>query len=274
MSAAKDKGEGSTLDAAVKTPTLVLMQLSEEPLLPVKIRPAVPCHSAQRAWLFSATNLTQRFLSGSREGGVLFFFFLDPNVGPEVRQTWEITSCDVRSITTYWEASECCCWCRRCFPYRTCLRCFLPTSPFCPCGWSSDGGASDAGSSWARARRCKRCGALQESKTAHEPTDIAHAGKLDWPAQRTPSNSGWCAGTSTHKLEERGISVLHLQKIYRLRTNVHSAHSNQFEINENDQKHSVLWGCCNNFQFIYTAPVTIKIVSRCFTETRGQTQQW
>lgn len=142
----------------------------------------------------------------------LFFFFLD-KCSRWGKTDGLLSSLDVKSITTYWEASECCCSCHRCFPCPTCQRRFPPTSPFCPCGWPSDGGASDAGSSWARAHRCKRCGGLQESKTADEPTDTVRAGKPDRPARRTPSNSGWCAGKSTHKQEGRGICIQCLQKM-------------------------------------------------------------
>lgn len=97
---------------------------------------------------------------GSQRSRVFFVFFSWTNAAVKERRTWVLTSLDVKSISTYWEASECCCSCRRCFPRLTCQRRFPPTSPFCLCGWFSDGGASDAGSSWARAHRYKRCGGL------------------------------------------------------------------------------------------------------------------
>lgn len=149
--------------------------------------------------------------------------FLPVPVEPEERRTWGLTSLDVKSITTYWEASECCCSrrrCflpRRCFPRLTCQRRFPPTSPFCPCGWSSDGGASYAGSSWARAHQCKRCGGLQESKTADEPTDTVRRGET---GPTGPKNTFKlrlvCRKTNTHPQEEEGICVQHLQKMDHL----------------------------------------------------------
>lgn len=123
----------------------------------------------------------------------------------EERRTCVLTSSDVKSITTYWEASECCCSYHRCFQRLTCQRHFLPTSLFCPCGWSSVGGAFDAGSSWARAHQYKMCGGLQESKTADEPTDTVRAGKLNRTAQTTLSNWGWRRKTDTQTGGKRNL---------------------------------------------------------------------
>lgn len=192
MSATKDKDPGSTLDTVLKR-----NHISADTVIWGTITSSEnsPCRVLSLSRLFPAANWTQQFLSGPEEPEELFF--LDTNAALEERWTWALTSFDVESITTYWEASECCCSCRRCFPCPTCQRCFLPASPFCPCGWSFDGGASDAGSSWARAHQCKTYGDLQKSKTADELTDTAHAGKLARPAQRTPSNSGWCVGKPT-----------------------------------------------------------------------------
>lgn len=150
-------------EAVLKRPTSALIRLSEEPLLPVESCPSVSSWVTGQAWLFPATYWTQQFLPGPREPeeqSFFCFFFSWTNAAVKERQTWVLTSLDVKSISTYWEASECCCSCRRCFPRLTCQRRFPPTSPFCLCGWFSDGGASDAGSSWARAHRYKRCGGL------------------------------------------------------------------------------------------------------------------
>lgn len=126
------------------------------------------CHSAGHARLFLATNWTQQLLWGHRE---LQGLFCGKESSLQQRQTWALTSLDVESIRTYWEVWGCCCLPHRCFLCPTCQRHSPSTSPFCPCGWFSDGGASDADSSWERAHRCKWCGDLQNAKKNTKKTD-------------------------------------------------------------------------------------------------------
>lgn len=101
-------------------------------------------------------------------GSYRVFFFIAEKGATETRA---LTGLDVESIRTYWEVWGCCCWPRRCFLCPTCQRHSPSTSPSCPCGWLAGGGASDAGSSWARARRCRRCGDLWKAKTTDKVSD-------------------------------------------------------------------------------------------------------
>ncbi len=111
-------------------------------------------------YFWPLTGLSKFF--GVMESYRAFFSGKESSLQP--RQTWALISRDTESIRTYWEVWGCCCWPHRCFRCPTCQRRSPSTSPFCPCGWFSDGDASDADSSWARARRYKRCGDLQKAQ--------------------------------------------------------------------------------------------------------------
>lgn len=111
-------------------------------------------------YFWPLTGLSNFFgVKGSYRG-----FFSRKESSLQQRQTWALTSHDMESIRTYWEVWGCCCWPHRCFLCPTCQRHSPSTSLSCPCGWFSGGDASDGDSSWARARRCKRCGDLQKAK--------------------------------------------------------------------------------------------------------------
>lgn len=118
-------------------------------------------NSAGHAQLFLATKWTQQLFMYSYRG-----IYSGKESILQKRATWALIRPDRTSIKTYWEVWGCCCWAHRCFLRPTCQRCSPSTSPFCPCGRFSDGDASDADSSWARARRCKRCGDLQQKQNS------------------------------------------------------------------------------------------------------------
>ena len=113
-----------------------------------------------RSYFWPLTGLSNFFgVTGSYMG-----FFSGKGSSLQQRRTQALTSLDTESIRTYWEVWGCCCWPHRCFLCPTCQRRSPSTSPFCPCGWLSDGGAAAADSSWARAHQCKWCGDLQKKK--------------------------------------------------------------------------------------------------------------
>lgn len=109
-------------------------------------------------WLLSGLSNFARVIGSDRS------FFLEKESSLQQRQTWALINLDMESIRTYWEVWGCCCWPHRYFLCQICQRCSPSTSPFCPCGWFSDGDVSDVDSSWAHEHRCKWCGDLQKTK--------------------------------------------------------------------------------------------------------------